>query len=31
MTKDMWSTWVRVIQTLQKDVGLNGEELNVIY
>jgi hypothetical protein len=31
MTKDMWSTWVQVIQNLQKDVGLNGEGLNVIY
>jgi hypothetical protein len=30
MMKDMWSKLVWVIQILQEDVGLSGEELNVI-
>jgi hypothetical protein len=30
MVKDMWMTKVRIIQILYEDVGLSGEELNVI-
>jgi hypothetical protein len=31
VARDMWMTRVWVIQILQEDVGLSGEEFNVIF